>query len=224
MIEIVDDFAMPLARLLPDFLAFVAHDWVQPLNTLALVAQCFSDDYFDGELSDAKVDRFREDCMTQVGRIAGSINDLRRVFSAEPQSGGVELRRLVEQIVKIVSPRMHSINVDVIFKAPDDDLRAGVSPALGALLVSLMGRIYTVLKAGKQPVQIDIEIDCHAEKPRIQINWCRSAPLSESRLPVACPSLTRAFKQAGWSLTGIQNEQSRHEKLILRPLEKEFQP
>lgn len=202
----------PAAGATGEFLAFVSHDWLQPLNTLALAAQCFQDDYEDGYLNDEKVKSFGSECTGLVGRVASALFEWRQLFEPSPTAGNTDLQQIVSRLVKICSPRFRNIGVVLSLEPLPEETRLQTPhPAFIPLMFVLLGHLHRQLRPLASRGAIALSLDTENERQtlglKLTVSPCLSGP-GESAYPWHTAAaffpdgrLPAAFAEAGWSCT-----------------------
>ncbi|HAL87267.1 MAG TPA: hypothetical protein DCM31_10675 [Deferribacteraceae bacterium] len=84
----------------------IAHQWKQPLNAIALIAQCFKDDYDYKELTLDAVNEHVNGILKQVSFMAATIDDFRNFFKPARTMQAFEISSAVSDIVNLMLPQL----------------------------------------------------------------------------------------------------------------------
>lgn len=112
--------------LMGEMIAVIAHQWRQPLNAVAIIAQNLKLDSDDDELTKEAVEYYSKKLVSLVEHMNSTINDFRNFFKrVEPHKTGV--RNILEESIRLLSEelKIHSIAV----KISGADFEAVVNPS-----------------------------------------------------------------------------------------------
>jgi signal transduction histidine kinase len=93
----------------------IAHQWRQPLNSLAIMKEVLVDKYYFKELDDDSIEKYSDDVTNTLEYLSQTIDDFRNFFEPSKERVEFELLGLIESIMSIVSPQLHAhhISIDV---------------------------------------------------------------------------------------------------------------
>jgi len=63
--------------LMGELIDYIAHQWKQPLNTIAIVVQNLALNYSQNNINDNTIETFEKDCLAQIQYMSDTINDFR---------------------------------------------------------------------------------------------------------------------------------------------------
>lgn len=89
-----------------EMIGAIAHQWKQPLNAIALIAQCFKDDYDYKELTLEAVNEHVNGILKQVGFMAATIDDFRNFFKPARSMQFFDISAAVADIVNLMLPQL----------------------------------------------------------------------------------------------------------------------
>ncbi len=89
-----------------EMIGAIAHQWKQPLNAIALIAQCFKDDYDYKELTLDAVNEHVNGILKQVSFMAATIDDFRNFFKPARTMQAFEISSAVSDIVNLMLPQL----------------------------------------------------------------------------------------------------------------------
>jgi signal transduction histidine kinase len=110
-----------------EMIGAIAHQWKQPLNSIALISQSIS---FELELEDIdidsavmdKINKNTEDIMQQVTFMDSTVNDFRKFLSPNREKKSFSIEKAINSIVNILKAQLKSRNIDVtIYKREEFD-------------------------------------------------------------------------------------------------------
>lgn len=86
-----------------NMVAAIAHQWKQPLNVIAILAQNLGDAYEYNELSKEKMDNFQKDLRKQIKFMSGTMDDFRNFFKPSKEKRRFDLKKSIEEIYALIS-------------------------------------------------------------------------------------------------------------------------
>ncbi|WP_164885328.1 PAS domain S-box protein [Geovibrio thiophilus] len=89
-----------------EMIGAIAHQWKQPLNAIALIAQCFKDDYDYKELTLDAVNEHVSGILKQVNFMAATIDDFRNFFKPARTMQEFKISSAVADIVNLMLPQL----------------------------------------------------------------------------------------------------------------------
>jgi len=99
-----------------DMMGNIAHQWRQPLNTLAIAVQDIEEAYLFDDLDEAYLKTFVDLAMENITYMSKTIDDFRNFFKPSKQKEYFYLRESVDDIMKIVSAQLKNHNIEMIIK------------------------------------------------------------------------------------------------------------
>jgi PAS domain S-box-containing protein len=97
-----------------EMIGAIAHQWKQPLNAIALIAQCFKDDYEYNELNADVIDEHVSEIMKQVDFMNNTIDDFRNFFKPSKRMKKFNLCSAVMDVLSLITPQLKSSYIEVI--------------------------------------------------------------------------------------------------------------
>jgi nitrogen-specific signal transduction histidine kinase len=94
-----------------EMLGVIAHQWKQPLNSLAITAQNIGDDFDHKDLTEERVKEYIEIILSQVDFMSSTVDDFRTFFMPEKQPVQFFVCKAVQEIVLILQPQLKACNV-----------------------------------------------------------------------------------------------------------------
>ncbi len=101
---------------LGDMVGAIAHQWKQPLNTLAISVQDVREAYDSGEVDHDYVNHFVEQALRLIFFMSSSVNDMRRFFRQTSEMTRINIFNTIRDVLGILSGQLqnHYIQVDVL--------------------------------------------------------------------------------------------------------------
>ncbi|WP_022850316.1 PAS domain-containing sensor histidine kinase [Limisalsivibrio acetivorans] len=125
-----------------EMIGAIAHQWKQPLNSIALIAQCIADDYEFDELSEELVEEHVTGIMKQVDFMADTIDDFRGFFKPSRESREFNLLDAVKDVSLLLEPQFKSnyinIELDESWDKHSDLLAEGYPNEFKQVILNLM--------------------------------------------------------------------------------------
>ncbi|MBF0563748.1 MAG: PAS domain-containing sensor histidine kinase [Nitrospirae bacterium] len=101
-----------------EMIGAIAHQWRQPLNSIALIAQDIEDAYDFGELDKEYIKKSVIDMMKQVNFMSDTISDFRNFFRPSKEKTTFDCLAAIKDVLTIISAQFkkHSIHVKLEHK------------------------------------------------------------------------------------------------------------
>ncbi|NVN92386.1 MAG: PocR ligand-binding domain-containing protein [Desulfuromonadales bacterium] len=139
----------------------IAHQWRQPLNTIALTIQDLIATYEQGECSDEYVDETVKQIMNQVLHMSQTIDDFRNFLRPDREIKQFNLREAVKKTLILVGDSFKSQNIKIDIEAQEDLIVTGYQNEYCQVLLNILNNARDVLTERK------------IVSPRIEINLFR---------------------------------------------------
>jgi len=124
--------------LMGEMIANIAHQWKQPLNSLALSIQIASHKFELGELSVEEMKEYESQEMTQVMYMAQTINDFSDFFSPDKTKWNFAVRKCLDKTVAIINTVYHENHIKLTSDIHDDIFVFGYDNELVQVLLNLL--------------------------------------------------------------------------------------
>ncbi len=96
-----------------EMLGVIAHQWKQPLNTLAIIAQTIGDDFDHGELNSSIIENHIDAINSQILFMSATVDDFRRFFIPQKTPRSFKITSSIEEIISIINPQLKACNIFV---------------------------------------------------------------------------------------------------------------
>jgi len=96
-----------------EMLGSIAHQWRQPLNTLAIQLQFIEDDYDDGLIDKVYLNKFTKESMNLVSFMSDTIDDFRNFFLIDKVKTNFDVKTKIEETVNILKVQLQKYNISL---------------------------------------------------------------------------------------------------------------
>lgn len=143
----------------------IAHQWRQPLNSIALMLQGCVMQSKESHLERESVKRCVDDCMEQVGYLSKTINLFQSFFIPEEETRDFDPYETVEKAVSLLRPSYEQSSIELRVTNRGALPMNGFCTAFSQALLSIMNNAKEVLVERGIPHPI-IEITCSSREGR----------------------------------------------------------
>jgi signal transduction histidine kinase len=98
-----------------EMIGAIAHQWKQPLNTLAITLQDVEMAYQFNELNDEYLAKFKKDAMHTIQTMSNTIEDFKNFFSPNKKLEEFFVEDAIAETLKMLEPQLRLHNVEIIF-------------------------------------------------------------------------------------------------------------
>jgi signal transduction histidine kinase len=96
-----------------EMIGAIAHQWRQPLNSLAIRIQLLVDDFEDRKIDENYLLEFEKDTMETIQFMSKTIDDFRNFFSQEKEKRRFIIKEEIEEIVKLLNRQLETHNIKI---------------------------------------------------------------------------------------------------------------
>ncbi|GEM_PF-1030242 len=122
-----------------EMISMIAHQWKQPLNTLALVMNNLYMKYQLKKIDDAFVEQFREEAQRQINHMSTTISDFRNFFKPQSKVGDFDPCEILEKAVMMIEPLYRKEGITIKLERCTQEFRVtGYANELIQVLINLM--------------------------------------------------------------------------------------
>ena len=107
-----------------EMIASIAHQWRQPLNTLAIQLQFIEDDFEDGLIDKEYLDNYSKESMKLVNFMTSTIDEFRDFFIIDKVSTKVSIKNKILNTMNILKAQLENNNIKVEITGDDFDVLA----------------------------------------------------------------------------------------------------
>lgn len=116
----------------------IAHQWKQPLNSIALIVQDIADSFDYGELDKAMVHSHVEKAMQQVEFMGKTIDDFRNFFKPSKVSHRFKLTQCVNETVALIKPQLEKYRILTVIEGDSRYQVAGYENELKQVILNIV--------------------------------------------------------------------------------------
>ncbi|HRF56695.1 MAG TPA: PAS domain-containing sensor histidine kinase [Campylobacterales bacterium] len=143
-----------------EMIGAIAHQWRQPLNSLAIIVQDVHEAYKFNELTEEYVASFKGTAMSIIQRMSKTIDDFRNYFKPNKQEEEFALESAVEQTLNLVLPQLNNNSITVNFQKEGKHLVCGYKNELEQAILIIISNAKDALLDNKiKNPQIEITIN-----------------------------------------------------------------
>jgi PAS domain S-box-containing protein len=102
-----------------EMIGAIAHQWRQPLNSIALLIQSIELAYEDELINKKFIDELEHKCMKQITFMSSTINDFRNFFEPNRAKEPFFIKKSIEKIVTLVIHQLKSNNIEIEISGDD---------------------------------------------------------------------------------------------------------
>lgn len=128
-----------------EMIGSIAHQWRQPINTLALLLENLRDAQAFGELDAAYLDRSVEEGQAVIRRMSVTIDDFRHFFRPDKEKTRFTVGRAVGDVLGILDPAFHHNGISVRVEGGGDALVWGYPNEFAQVLLNLLANAKEVI-------------------------------------------------------------------------------
>ncbi|MEO5358213.1 MAG: DUF3365 domain-containing protein [Nitrospirae bacterium YQR-1] len=110
-----------------EMIGAIAHQWRQPLSSIALLIQDIEDSYIYGELSRERIHEIVSKSMVQIKYMSATIDDFRNFFQPSKEKIKFNVIAVIDEVLSILHAQLksHSVNTQIESKVADLPLSFG---------------------------------------------------------------------------------------------------
>lgn len=98
-----------------EMIGVIAHQWRQPLNSLAIIIQDVEQAYKYGELNDEYLAKFKHNSINIIRNMSNTIDDFRKFFSPNKKAEEFFIEDAIDETLKIIEPQLKNYGIDIVF-------------------------------------------------------------------------------------------------------------
>lgn len=134
---------------LGEMIGAIAHQWRQPLNTVALLIQDVEDAYDYKELNKEYLQKASERVMSQVNYMSKTIDSFRNFFA--PSEGPLDFlpAKTIEQTLELMQASLNNDNIEIITDLDHDANIFGYQKELQQVLLNILSNAREILEVRK---------------------------------------------------------------------------
>jgi len=99
-----------------EMIGAIAHQWRQPLNTLAMQLQFIEDDFEDGLINEEYLSNYSKESMKLVNFMSKTIDDFRNFFTIDKTKVNFDVKQKIEDTINILSSQLENHEIKLTLK------------------------------------------------------------------------------------------------------------
>ncbi|MCV6607274.1 MAG: ATP-binding protein, partial [Campylobacterales bacterium] len=184
-----------------EMIGAIAHQWKQPLNSLALLVQDIPDRVEYDEMDLEYAETFSDDCMEQIDYMNQTIEDFRNFFKPS-EYGEFSILESVDSALSLLKKQFEKLKINIIqnYQVDESAHSVGLINEFKQVIVNILNNAKDVLFERKVEDK-EIEIIISKDEKQVKIQICDNAGgVPEEILPRIFDSY---FSTKGENGTGI---------------------
>lgn len=154
-----------------EMLNSIAHEWRQPLNTVALVAQELPVTYRAGEFDAAYLDAMVHKIMGIVMRMSRTIEDFQSFFSPVQAKVSFSVVEAVKRTLSLLEMSLADSHIEAVVKVSGDPTVNGYPNEYAQVLLSILTNARDALMAAKVPERrIAVEVGGYGSRSLVTVS------------------------------------------------------
>jgi signal transduction histidine kinase len=101
-----------------EMIGSIAHQWKQPLSSLALTVQDVKESFERGELDALYIDEFVQQCMNLILHMSQTVDDFRNFLKPSKRKGVFDVNKAFSEVFELFSDQIKKHGVTVTVNAP----------------------------------------------------------------------------------------------------------
>ena len=153
-----------------EMIGAIAHQWRQPLNTLAIKLQFIEDDYEDGLIDKEYINKYSEESMALVSFMSKTIDDFRNFFCIDKTKVLFDIKNKITETVNILTIQFTNHNVELELEGESFKC-LGHANEFQQVILNILNNAKEVLTENKiENPKIIIKLESDAENGYIKIS------------------------------------------------------
>lgn len=152
-----------------EMIGAIAHQWRQPLNTLAIKVQFLEDDFEDNLINEEYLKEYSIESMKLVNFMSKTIDDFRNFFTIDKEKVNFSIKTKILETTDILITQLESHNIEVSIKGEDFSIRGYPSEFQQVILNILNNAKDAILENSIDNATIQIHIESKDNCNRVTI-------------------------------------------------------
>lgn len=120
-----------------NMIAAIAHQWKQPLNSIALLGNLIEDELYDHIGESSKAIKHVESISEHIDFLSHTIDDFRNFFKPSKIKKSFNVKKSVEQICNMLSSQFYKYNIDLQIKGGSDITAFGLDNEFKQVIMNI---------------------------------------------------------------------------------------
>ena len=146
-----DEFIIQQSRLaqMGEMISMIAHQWRQPLNTLAIINQTLVLKHRRGKIDDNIIEDFKKDSNNQIKQMSATIDDFRNFFKPDKELKKLCISDVLKTTLEVASPMLVSSNIDIKMDIQKDVFIEAYQNEFGQVILNIINNAKDALVENK---------------------------------------------------------------------------
>jgi signal transduction histidine kinase len=127
----------------------IAHQWRQPLNTLAIINQTLVLKHRRGKIDDNIIEDFKKDSNNQIKQMSATIDDFRNFFKPDKELKKLCISDVLKTTLEVASPMLVSSNIDIKMDIQKDIFIEAYQNEFGQVILNIINNAKDALVENK---------------------------------------------------------------------------
>lgn len=143
--------AMQRSVAIGEVVGSIAHQWRQPINSMALLLQDLKQAFEFGELDAAYMADSTKQMSDLLNEMSRTVDDFRSYFRADKEPVAFNVRDQIERVLGLVGASLRSANVSVVRDLDETCVASGYPNELAQALLNILNNARDVIQERKVP-------------------------------------------------------------------------
>ncbi|ADU65964.1 PAS sensor protein [Desulfurispirillum indicum S5] len=152
----------------------IAHQWKQPLNNVAILAQQLQEIYRDNELTAAEMDFHVARILDQVDYMSETVSDFRRFYSASSELESFDLWQQTNAVLMLLKPRLDACHVKLRMQEPVTLMVRGYTSEYRQVILCIVNNAIDAFDEHQSDEKI-LTITFHSHRDAAEVCICDNA-------------------------------------------------
>ena len=152
-----------------EMIGAIAHQWRQPLNSLALYVQNLADLAENGELDQKRLEEFEQKSMETIEYMSKTIDDFRNFFRKDKEKTRFNIKEVVQETIHLQAAQLQNRGIEVRTKLEDVVVEGYRSEFMQVLLNLIANARDAIEEHNKDGGIIEIEVTKEKDEAVVKI-------------------------------------------------------
>lgn len=152
-----------------EMIGAIAHQWRQPLNSLALYIQSLVDQAENGELTQKSLEEFEQKSMETIGFMSKTIDDFRNFFKKDKEKTRFNIKDVVNDTLRLQKAQLENHGIAVRTKLEDVEIEGYKNEFMQVLLNLISNARDAIEEHTPQNGVIEIEVKKKSDEAIVRV-------------------------------------------------------
>jgi signal transduction histidine kinase len=141
-----------------EMISMIAHQWLQPLNTLSLITQNLYLKYQLNQLDDAYIEKFKNNSNRQIAQMSETIDDFRLFFKPKTEKITFDISRTIDHVKAMLLPLYEKEGIVINAEKKEGLMVNGYPNEFVQVLVNIINNARDAILQNSETVSPQIEV------------------------------------------------------------------